>query len=61
MKVSFNWLKEFVEIALAPREVAERLTMAGVEVEGVEGADLSQPIAMLHEGIEVAGQCAGVT
>ncbi|MFQ5881624.1 MAG: phenylalanine--tRNA ligase subunit beta [Candidatus Methylomirabilales bacterium] len=36
MKVSFNWLQEFVEIALTPRELAERLTMAGLEVEGVE-------------------------
>lgn len=36
MKVSFNWLQEFVEIALSPLELAERLTMAGLEVEGVE-------------------------
>ncbi|MFQ5804633.1 MAG: phenylalanine--tRNA ligase subunit beta, partial [Candidatus Methylomirabilales bacterium] len=36
MKISFHWLQEFVEIPWAPRELAERLTMAGVEVEGVE-------------------------
>ena len=36
MKVSFNWLQEFVEIGLSPLELAERLTMAGLEVEGVE-------------------------
>lgn len=36
MKLSFNWLREFVEITLTPRELADRLTMAGVEVEGVE-------------------------
>jgi phenylalanyl-tRNA synthetase beta chain len=36
MKVSFNWLQEFVKIALAPVELAERLTMAGLEVEGVD-------------------------
>ena len=36
MKISFNWLQELVRIRLSPRELAERLTMAGVEVEGVE-------------------------
>ncbi|MEE8504307.1 MAG: phenylalanine--tRNA ligase subunit beta [candidate division NC10 bacterium] len=36
MKVSFNWLQEFVKIALTPVELAQRLTMAGLEVEGVE-------------------------
>ncbi len=36
MKVSFSWLQEFVEIGLSPRELAERLTMAGIEVEAVE-------------------------
>ena len=36
MKVSFNWLQDFVEIALSPAKVAERLTMAGLEVEGIE-------------------------
>lgn len=36
MKVSFNWLKEYVEIALSCEEVAERLTMAGLEVESIE-------------------------
>jgi phenylalanyl-tRNA synthetase beta chain len=35
MLVSFNWLKEFVEIDQSPEEVAELLTMGGVEVEGV--------------------------
>ena len=36
MKVSLNWLKEFVDIDQAPGEVAEILTMAGLEVEGIE-------------------------
>ncbi|MFC1847450.1 phenylalanine--tRNA ligase subunit beta [Chloroflexota bacterium] len=33
MKVSLNWLKEYVDITLPPSELAERLTMAGLEVE----------------------------
>ncbi|MFQ5585593.1 MAG: phenylalanine--tRNA ligase subunit beta [Thermodesulfobacteriota bacterium] len=36
MKASFNWLREFVEINAAPSEVADTLTMAGLEVETVE-------------------------
>ncbi len=32
MKISFNWLKEFIDITLSPSELANRLTMAGLEV-----------------------------
>ncbi|MBW2514074.1 MAG: phenylalanine--tRNA ligase subunit beta, partial [Deltaproteobacteria bacterium] len=35
MKVSLNWLKTIVPIELAPDELAEALTMAGLEVEAV--------------------------
>ncbi len=33
MKISVNWLKEFVEIPVAPRELTRDLTMLGVNVE----------------------------
>jgi phenylalanyl-tRNA synthetase beta chain len=36
MRVSFEWLREFVPIEMTPEAVADRLTMAGLEVEGVE-------------------------
>lgn len=36
MKVTLNWLKEYVDFAWSPQELAERLTMLGIEVEGVE-------------------------
>lgn len=36
MKVSLNWLREYVDYAGTPEALAELLTMAGVEVEGVE-------------------------
>ncbi len=36
MKVSYSWLKEYVEIKLSPQELAERLTMVGLEVETLE-------------------------
>ena len=35
MKVSLKWLREYVPVALSPQELARRLTMAGVEVDGV--------------------------
>jgi len=45
MKVPVSWLKDFVDITLSVEELAERLTLAGLEVGsiryvGVEGADL---------------------
>ncbi len=36
MKVTLKWLREFVDINLPPKEVADRLTMAGIEAKGVQ-------------------------
>lgn len=37
MRVSWNWLQDFVDLrGLDPHDVAETLTLAGLEVEGVE-------------------------
>ncbi|MGD8501705.1 MAG: phenylalanine--tRNA ligase subunit beta, partial [Phycisphaerales bacterium] len=36
MKVPLKWLKEFVDVNLPPEEVADRLTMAGVEAKGIQ-------------------------
>lgn len=36
MKVTYNWLKEFIEIKIPARKLAERLTMAGLEVTSLE-------------------------
>ncbi len=37
MKISINWLDEWVEVSdLEPRELAHRLTMAGLEVDSLE-------------------------
>jgi phenylalanyl-tRNA synthetase beta chain len=35
MKVTLNWLKQYVDFNWSPEEVTERLTMLGLEVEGV--------------------------
>ena len=35
MKISYSWLKDFVDIDIAPEELAEKLTVSGFEVEEV--------------------------
>ena len=43
MRVAYSWLQEYVDFELSPEELAEKLTMVGLEVEGVfpsvEGLD----------------------
>ncbi|MEK7881294.1 MAG: phenylalanine--tRNA ligase subunit beta, partial [Deltaproteobacteria bacterium] len=43
MRFSLNWLREFVDIPLSPKVLADKLTMAGLEVESVHnpGAEIS--------------------
>ncbi len=36
MRISLNWLRELVDLTLAPEELAETLTIAGFEVEDIE-------------------------
>lgn len=36
MKISYNWLKEYIKIDQSPKELAEVLTNTGLEVEGIE-------------------------
>ena len=36
MKVTYNWLKDFVDFDLSPDKLADLLTMLGLEVEGME-------------------------
>jgi len=36
MKVTYNWLKDFVDIKLSPQALADKLTMAGLEVTSLE-------------------------
>ena len=35
MKITLNWLKQYVDFDWSPEQLAERLTMLGLEVEGV--------------------------
>ena len=46
MKISLNWLREYVDYDGTPDALAELLTMAGVEVEGIEtrGANFAKVV-----------------
>jgi phenylalanyl-tRNA synthetase beta chain len=48
MKVTLNWLKQYIDFNWSPEELTERLTMLGLEVEGV------QKISGAFDGIVVA-------
>lgn len=48
MKVTVNWLKQYVDFDWSTEELTERLTLLGIEVEGV------QPIRGDFEGVVVA-------
>ena len=48
MKVTVNWLKQYVDFDWSIEELVERLTMLGMEVEGVE--ELTDPL----QGVVVA-------
>jgi len=36
MKISYNWLQEFIDLDLSPEELADKLTLIGLEVEEIE-------------------------
>ncbi len=36
MKISYNWLKQFIKIDWTPEQTSELLTDLGLEVEGIE-------------------------
>src|SRR5437764_5041840 len=38
MLIPLSWLKEYVELNLPSKQLAERLTLAGLEVEGIENS-----------------------
>lgn len=49
MRISYNWLRELTGLEWGPADLRERLTLAGLEVEGVEeaGGDFVFEIAVL--------------
>ncbi len=46
MKVTLNWLKQYVDFNWSPEELTERLTMLGLEV----GASLGCSLGLVFKG-----------
>ncbi|MDQ3191809.1 MAG: phenylalanine--tRNA ligase subunit beta [Bacteroidota bacterium] len=51
MKISFNWLKKYIDTGLSTQEVSDILTSSGLEVEAFEK---SQPVKGGLEGLVIA-------
>ena len=54
MHVSYQWLKDYVEIDIDPQELAHRLTLAGLAVDVVEdlGADIEKVVTGLFSKLK---------
>ena len=50
MKVTLNWLKQYVDFNWPPEELTERLTMLGLEVEGVQKMSDADLAAIITNG-----------
>ncbi len=51
MKIAYSWLKKFISIDASPEEIAEKITLSGLEVENLE---LFESIKGNLEGVIVA-------
>ncbi|MCK4797831.1 MAG: phenylalanine--tRNA ligase subunit beta, partial [Spirochaetes bacterium] len=53
MKVSYEWLKEFVDINEDPKKVADTITMAGLEVEKIINTGIGKANVVAVEIIDI--------
>src|SRR5699024_8579547 len=51
--ISYNWLKEFIDLELTPEETAEKLTLIGLEVEEVNEYGSTPDGVIVGEILEV--------
>src|SRR5215467_11492883 len=68
MRISPTWLREFVDLKVSDRQLADDLTLAGIAVESVKQIDgqilfemeigTNRPDAMCHYG--VARECSAI-
>ena len=54
MRVSLNWLKEYLDIPVSLQELANKLTMLGLEIEAIEqpGAEIKNVVVGKIQAIE---------
>lgn len=55
MIISLNWLKEYVDFSVSPEELADRLTMSGLEVESIEYAGKALESVVVAEILDMGG------
>ena len=62
MKVPYSWLLEFVDPGRSPEEIAEKLTISGVEVETLQGVGALDPKVVVGEvrALEALSKVPGV-
>jgi phenylalanyl-tRNA synthetase beta chain len=53
VKIPLNWLRDYVEVELEPTALAERLTVLGMEVKGLERWGADWPDVVVGELLEV--------
>ena len=55
MRIPLSWLREYVDVVLPVKELAERLTLAGIEVESIEriGAEWSREHIFVGQILQV--------
>ncbi len=53
MKVPLSWLKQYVDLPFCPEQIAESLTLAGLEVDKVESSTLSFEGVIIAKVLEV--------
>lgn len=53
MKISYNWLKDFINLKLSPEETAEKLTLIGLEVEEITSYGSKLEGVIVGEVLEV--------
>ncbi len=53
MRVPLKWLRDYVDLSVPPKEIAHRLTMAGLEVTGIERTGSDWENVVVGEVLEV--------
>ncbi len=53
MKISYNWLKDYLDLTIEPRQLADRLSLVGLEVEEVQERRLDFPNVVVGQIINI--------
>lgn len=53
MKISYNWLKDYLHLTIEPRQLADRLSLVGLEVEEVQERRLDFPKVVVGQIINI--------